>query len=114
MPGWLMKKPGVYKRNASDILKSAFLPALFTIAVIFITILGINNTEESARQEGARILEDSIRRAVITAYALEGRYPATIEHIENNFGVHIDTNRFIVHYMIFGSNVMPGIVVISK
>jgi len=109
-----MKKPGIYKKNAWDIIKSVLFPALLSLAVIIVTLYGINNTQESTRLEGARILEDSIRRAIITTYSLEGRYPATIEHIERNFGVFIDRDRYIVHYMIFGSNVMPDVVVISR
>jgi len=109
-----MKRPGIYKKNAWELIKSALLPLLFTLAVVVITVYGISNTGESTKQEGARILEDSIRRAIVTSYALEGRYPASIEHIERNFGVFIDRDRYIVHYMIFGSNVMPGVVVINK
>jgi len=110
----MMKRPGVYKKNVWDILKGALLPILFTLTVVVLIAYGISNTAESTRQEGTRILEESIRRAVITAYALEGRYPATIEHIENNFGVFIDRDRFIVHYTVFGSNIMPNVVVISR
>jgi len=110
----MMKRPGVYKKNAWDILKGAILPILLTLTVVLAVIYGIRNTGESTRQEGTRILEDSIRRAVITSYALEGRYPATIEHIERNFGVFIDRERFIVHYTVFGSNMMPNIVVINR
>jgi len=110
----MMKKPGVYKKNAWEILKGALLPILFTLAIVVVAIYGIGNTGESTRQEGTRILEDSIRRAIVTAYAIEGRYPATIEHIENNFGVFIDRERFIVHYTAFGSNMMPNVVVISR
>jgi len=109
-----MKRPSIYKKNVWDILKGAFLPTLFTIAVITMIIIGINNTQESTKKEGARVLEDSIRRAIVTAYALEGRYPATIDHVENNFGVFIDRDRYIVHYMVFGTNMMPNVVVISK
>ena len=109
-----MKRPGIYKKNIWDILKSAFLPTLFTAAVVVMTLIGIGNTQESTNKEGARLLEDSIRRAIITSYSLEGRYPATIEQIVNNFGVHIDTDRFIVHYMVFGANMMPSVVVISR
>ncbi|MCL2627778.1 MAG: hypothetical protein FWD44_03660 [Oscillospiraceae bacterium] len=109
-----MKRPDIFKKNAWDILKGAVLPVLFTLAVVLMIVYAINETGESSKQEGARILEDSIRRAVITAYALEGLYPSTIEHIEQNFGVFIDRERFIVHYMAFGSNMMPDIVVISR
>jgi len=74
---------------------------------------GLNQTEEASRAEGLRILEDSIRRAVVMAYAVEGRYPESIDYIEENFGIFIDRTRYIVHYQIFATNVFPDIAVIE-
>jgi len=76
-------------------------------------IFGLRQTEDASRAEAARILEDSIRRAVVTAYAIDGRYPESIQYIEYRFGIHIDRDRFIVHYDIFASNIFPDIAVIE-
>jgi len=76
-------------------------------------IFGLRQTEEASRIEAKRVLEDSIRRAVVTAYAIDGRYPESIQYIEERFGVHIDWDRFIVHYHIFASNIFPDIAVIE-
>jgi hypothetical protein len=47
------------------------------------------------------------------AYAVEGRYPESIDYIEENFGIFIDRTRYIVHYQIFATNVFPDIAVIE-
>jgi len=102
----------IYRKNPIDFLKSAVLPVLFTAVIIAMIIFGLHGVESSSRAEGLRTLEDSIRRAVVTAYAIEGRYPQSIEYIEENFGIHIDRSRFIVHYRIFASNIFPEITVL--
>lgn len=109
-----MKRPSIYKKNVFDVIKSVLMPLVFTAIIILLVLYGLGQAEESSRDEGARVLEDSIRRAVIAAYAIEGRYPATIEHIEENFGVFVDRDRFIVHYMVFGANIMPDVAVIIR
>ena len=81
--------------------------------VLFFVLTGIQETRTSSDAEGIRLAEDSIRRAVISAYASEGKYPATFEHIQRYYGVHIDTNRFFVHYSIFATNIMPSFSVIQ-
>jgi len=77
-------------------------------------IYGLSQTEISGRAEAVRILEDSIRNAVVMSYAVEGRYPDTVAYIEDRYGVFIDRDKYIVHYMVFASNLMPEIKVIEK
>jgi len=107
-------KKSIYKKSTWDILRSALVPVAFTLAVMGMIVYGLTQTEESSRAEAVRILEDSIRRAVVMSYAVEGRYPETITYIEDKYGVHIDRDKYIVHYMVFASNLMPDIMVIER
>ena len=106
-------KKSIYKKNTWDILRSAILPVIFTLVVMGMVMQGLRQTETSSRAEGLRILEDSIRRAVVISYAVEGRYPESLEYIEEHFGIHIDRTRYLVHYNVFASNIMPEIMVIE-
>jgi len=109
----MKKNQNIYKKSAFDFLRSAILPVLFTVVVMTMIVFGLRQTEESSSAEGLRILEDSIRRAVVMNYAIEGRYPDSIEHIERSFGIHIDRTRYVVHYRIFAPNIFPEIMVIQ-
>ena len=59
-------------------------------------------------------MEDTIYKAVLNCYAIEGRYPATIDYVEQHYGLQIDHDRYDVFYEIFAENVMPEITVIEK
>jgi len=108
-----MRKPkSIYKKSAFDFLRAAILPIIFTAAIMIMVIYGLQQTSESSSAEGLRILEDSLRRAVVMNYAIEGRYPESIEYIEQNFGIHIDRTRYAVHYRVFASNILPEITVV--
>ena len=106
-------KRSIFKKSAWDILRGAVVPILFTLVVMGMIVYGLRQTEESSRAEGMRILEESIRRAVVISYAVEGRYPASIEYIEEHYGIHIDRTRYAVHYNIFASNLLPDITVLE-
>jgi len=106
-------KKGIFKKGALDILRSIAAPILFTIAIMGIIVYGLQQTEASSRAEGMRILEDSLRRAVVQCYAVEGRYPESLAYIEENYGIYIDRAKYAVHYEIFASNHMPDITVIE-
>lgn len=46
-------------------------------------------------------------------YAIEGQYPESVAYLEENYGLRIDHDRYIVHYDIFADNIMPEITVFS-
>jgi len=107
-------KKNIYRKSAWDILRSALLPVFFTLAVMGIIMYGLAQTEASGKSEGLRILEDSLRRAVVINYAIEGRYPESIDYIVQRYNISIDDSKYIVHYSIFASNLMPDITVIEQ
>ena len=109
-----MKKRSIFRKSAWDVLRGVIVPVIFTIIVMVMIVFGLRQTEEANKAEGLRILEDSIRRAVIAAYAIEGRYPESLEYIVENFGIHVDDTRFIVHYKVFASNLLPDITVLER
>lgn len=106
-------KKDVFKKTALSSLRAYIVPILFTLAVIAMIIYGLSVTERSSRSEGIRVLEDSIRRAAVTCYAVEGSYPVSVSYIEEHYGVQIDKTKYAVHYEIFASNVMPDIIIVE-
>ena len=107
-------KKNIFRKGAGDVLRSAMIPILFTLIMMGMILYGLGETEASSKAEAVRILEDSIRSAVITSYAVEGRYPESIAYIEEHYKVHIDWNKYTVHYEVFASNLIPDIMVIER
>lgn len=82
------------------------------VLVLFAFLMG--RTGNSADREQAQLLEDAIRNAAVTNYAIDGVYPDTLESIVDMYGIIIDEGRFLVRYNVFASNIMPDIHVINK
>ena len=47
-------------------------------------------------------------------YALEGRYPETLQDLKETCGIRYDTDLFFVDYQIGGANLLPDITVIER
>jgi uncharacterized protein (DUF4213/DUF364 family) len=87
---------------------------LVILAVTAVLIIrGLTSAETSNRAEQERLLNDSIRRAVVSCYAVEGRYPESVAYMTENYGVRVDETKFKVYYYAFGSNIMPDFDVIT-
>lgn len=59
--------------------------------------------------EEAAALHARVRTAAISCYAAEGRYPRSLSHLEEAYGLRYDKARFAVYYEAFASNVLPDI-----
>ena len=106
-------KRDIFKKSALKTIRDGLTPVIFTILITAMIVVGLREAEISSRAEGLRLLEESVTRAVVQCYAVEGSYPESITHIEKHYGVHIDRTRYAVHYDIFASNILPDITVLE-
>lgn len=109
-----MRKKEVFKSSAFSTLTAALAPVLFTLAVILLVVSGLHQAELSSRAEGLRVLEEGVLRAAIKCYAVEGSYPDNLAYMEEHYGVHVDRSRYVVHYEIFASNLLPDVTVLER
>ena len=95
-------------------LWKAFITPVAFIAVILAIILWSTTMSSKASSEQAGVLETAIRKAAVTCYAIEGRYPESLKYIKDNYGVIVNEEDFTINYEVFASNIMPGIEVRAK
>lgn len=65
-----------------------------------------------AGEERLNALAEAVRRASVQCYAIEGRYPPSVEYLEEHYGVSIDRSRYHVFYDGWASNIMPEITIL--
>ena len=90
-------------------LPLALLLALVPLALL----LAARSLGGRAGREGLELAEQSIRRAAVQCYALEGFYPRTLDYLVENYGVTAGDGRYIISYQYVASNLMPDITVLA-
>jgi len=92
--------------------------SIFSLIIIFIfsliLIFSVDSIDNNYNKAQVINIEKSIKKAAIQCYALEGSYPPNIEYMKENYGIIINDKKYIYHYEIFASNIMPIIHVIPK
>ena len=89
------------------------LSAALFLAVIVIFGYGVFFFSGKAKAEGSETLRKAIAHASVQCYAIEGRYPPSVDYLVENYGIQIDEKRYSVFYDGFASNVMPDITVVE-
>lgn len=97
------------KRNRFKILNIG----IFLLLICYF-YFAVNSVEKSTDEQKFNILIDALNRSVVQCYAIEGFYPPNIEYLENNYGLVVDYDKYVISYSVFASNIMPEIDVFSK
>ena len=92
-----------------DIWKIIIIAAVLVLCVLLAGRIG--NLHDS---EEARIVEDAVREAVVTCYAVEGAYPDSIEYLREHYQLAYNEDQYFVTYESFASNRLPDIWVTER
>lgn len=87
--------------------------ALFAgIAALFFFAVDATGKSSISKQQDS--LESALSRDIVQCYAIEGRYPPSIEYLEQHYGLTYDKETFFVDYIPVASNLYPDVTVIRK
>lgn len=62
----------------------------------------------------AKTLEDAVVARANQCFAIEGAYPPNLKYLEDNYGLVVNKNDYMVTYEVFADNVPPNIFVVPK
>ncbi len=77
-------------------------------------VISIDNAGRSADEKQAEAVYHSIMNGASLCYSIEGEYPPTLDYLEKNYGVRVDTDKYAVDYSYFGANIRPTVTVVEK
>lgn len=104
----------LYENRSRFGSRGIFVSLLLFVLIALIFIMTLNRMETRTADQQTQLLEDALRRAAVTCYAIEGRYPPSVGYIVDNYSVVVDEEKYIVSYDAFASNIMPSIAVLIK
>lgn len=102
------------KGNSINRYIQPLLSVFLFAAIVAVISFGMTNMQQRSSAQQTRLLKDALRRASVSCYAVEGRYPPTLEYIKDNYGVVVNDDKFIVRYVAFAENIMPTIRVLER
>lgn len=102
-----------FGEKCGNLVRLFLMPALMLLAA-YLLLCEAGNVSRQQQAESLKQMQDTISRAVLNCYAIEGCYPESIDYVEKHYGLQIDHERYDVFYEIFAQNLMPEITVVEK
>ena len=102
----------VHEKSNSWVKQTASV-ALF-LAIFLIFTFAISTVSQKTDQQRMESLHQSISRGIAHCYATQGRYPESLQYLQEHYGIHYNTEEYFVDYQILGENIFPDVTIIRK
>lgn len=80
------------------------------VGIAYIVVYGSDIAKEKERV----VLEQTINKALMRCYILEGRYPMDLEYIKSKYNVNTDSKYYNIYFEAFADNIMPEVQVLER
>jgi hypothetical protein len=100
-------------RNIFGSLSGIFMP-LAVVGILLCFLTGLADISSGHSQEDKQRLEDTLHRAAMACYAIEGFYPPDLNYLEERYGIQINRQKYVVSYVPVAENLMPDITILEK
>lgn len=101
----------LYKIKRNGYVTYAIFLGVFLCAVLLLW-MGSRRLGQTAEREQTELLTEALNQAVVSCYAVEGRYPESLGYLIENYGIQVDQEKYVVVYDIFADNIRPQVQVI--
>ena len=104
----------MYSDKSNKGFPVAALVLIAAVIIAFAVYFASTFASRDLPEESAAAIRNAIRRSALQCYAVEGIYPPTLEYLEENYGLQVNTRDYYIRYDIFASNIAPEITVTGK
>ena len=87
---------------------------VIVVALLVVAFFALRGAQASAREQAVVTVRESVLNAAKQCCAVEGSYPASLEHLERDYGLVINHDDYVVSYEWFADNVLPSVVVTAR
>ncbi|MEG2747617.1 MAG: hypothetical protein RR934_10150 [Gordonibacter sp.] len=91
---------------------------IVVLALVVALVVGgwfaVGSISQSLREQGAVSVRNAILDSAKQCCAIEGSYPASLEHLQRDYGLRVNSQDYLITYEIFAENIMPSVVVVPR
>ncbi len=99
------------RKNSIKVIAAAII-----IAVMFLVWVisgGIRFGANGHSEDSARAIREAVMNRAMQCYVIEGAYPESLEYLQDNYGLAVNTDDYQIIYIAYAENLPPEIKIVS-
>ena len=94
--------------------RNRIIGVIVIVLIVIACVFAYNAIAANMRDQGAASVHDAIESAAKQCAAIEGSYPVSLKYLEDNYGLRVNHDDYVITYEIFAGNVIPSILVVPR
>ncbi len=88
--------------------------AVVFVLVLLLFSLLLRDFSEETRQRQRQALETALNRCIVACYALEGKYPESLDYLQEHYHFVYNQEQFVIDYQLLADNIMPEVTILER
>ncbi len=89
------------------------ITVIIFVAAMVLFFFAVDSSGRSSIAKEQQSLESALNRDIVQCYSIEGRYPPSVEYLEQHYGLTYDKTTFFVDYIPIAGNLYPDVTIIK-
>jgi len=85
--------------------------AIIAIGLVFNAALSTTDEDIAARENA---IKQTVQERALQCYVIENAYPESLDYLEENYGLTVNTKDYLIVYQLFAENQPPMVKVIYQ
>lgn len=102
------------KQDIARSRRRKVVAAIIVVALAVTCWFAYGAVSSTLREQGAASIRTAILDASMQCCAIEGSYPTSLKHLEDEYGLVINHDDYIINYEVFAANIAPSVVVVPR
>ncbi|WRS26452.1 hypothetical protein U6B65_08850 [Oscillospiraceae bacterium MB08-C2-2] len=102
------------QKKKRQLATGILMPVVLFLMILCLFLWGLAGLGKTSWEQRLSAVERAITQSAVQCYAIEGQYPPDIAYLEENYGLTVDHETYVVQYRAIGGNLMPDILVIPR
>lgn len=94
--------------------RKRIIAAIIVVVIAVLVAFALMFARTNAKEQGVVSTREAVINAAKQCCAVEGSYPSTVAHLEEQYGLVINHEDYVVSYEWFAGNVLPSVVVTAR
>lgn len=108
----------LYKNRTKQEKQRRRIGIICSVVILAAVITGasyaLKSVNQNISEQSLQSVKTTVLKSAVQCYAVEGSYPESLSYLEENYGLLLNHNRYIVTYDVFASNVLPEVMVLQR
>ena len=94
--------------------RTAVVCLVIAVIVVLLLIPFLKSSSAERGDESIRSIAETVQERALQCYVIEGAYPDSLSYLEDNYGLTLNEEEYLVVYTPVAENLPPDIRVVAR